>query len=129
MQKNKNDGLIKEVDIKKVVGLHPNSVNLGLVPYGEDRRFEVTGSPDLLCSLKVVGLDQLPQGTTATLHYGGDLDKDVLSITIHVGESLRSGLLKGTIRLHSPHGGEFSIDVIGLMGPKNGSVARKGVVE
>jgi hypothetical protein len=104
--------------VKKAPELHPKLINLGLIPYGEYRRFDITGPPELLGSLEIAGHEQLPLGTNVTLHYGGDLDADVLSVTICVGESLRSGLVKGIIRLQSPQGDEFSIDIIGLIGPK-----------
>jgi len=104
--------------VKKEQELHPKLVNLGLIPYGVEQRFEITGSPELLASLKIAGHEQLPQGTTVNLHYGGNLDADVLCVTICVGESLKSGLLKGTIRLRSSQGSEFCVDVIGFMGPK-----------
>ena len=104
---------------KKGLELHPKLINLGLVPYGEEQRFNVTGHPELLGSLKIIGHEQLPQGTSITLHYGDDLSEDVLNISICIGESLRSGLFRGTIRLQSSHRDEHSIGVIGLMGPKN----------
>ena len=53
-----------------------------------------------------------------TLHYDRDLGEDVLGLIVRIGESLRSGLVRGTIRLHSSLGDEHSIDIIGLIGPK-----------
>jgi hypothetical protein len=112
--KSKNEGIIKNVS-----GLHPNHINLGLISGSENRRFDVTGPPELLCLLKVVDLEQLPQGTNVTLYYSADLNKEVLGITIRIGESLKSGLVKGIIHLQSPQGDKFPISVIGLMGPQN----------
>jgi hypothetical protein len=119
LEVQKNGKTANEGIGKKDMALSPKCVNLGLIPYGEEQRFNITGQPELLGSLKVVGHEQLPQGTSIALHYDGGLSDDVLSITIHVGESLKSGLVRGTIRLQSLCGDEYSIDVIGLIGPRN----------
>jgi hypothetical protein len=98
--------------------LRPDRISLGVILRGEERRFDVSGPAKLVNSLKIAGLDSLPEGTKVELHPMNNPKKDLLSITIHVAESAPWGLLDGRIRLKSPDGDEYFIEVLGIMGPR-----------
>ena len=95
--------------------LKPERISLGVIPGDEVREFELAGSSELIHSLKITSFEGFPVDSTVELRLG----TDVAHIVIRIGDSLKSGLVKGIIHLKSQLGGDFSIDVFGLMGPKN----------
>ena len=100
-------------DVPKL--LKPERISLGVIPGNEVREFELAGSSELIHSLKITSFEGFPVDSTVELRLG----TDVAHIVIRIGDSLKSGLVKGIIHLKSQLGGDFSIDVFGLMGPKN----------
>ncbi len=98
--------------------LRPDRISLGVVLRGEEHRFQVSGPSELVHSLKLAGLDNVPEGTKVKLHPINGPEKDLLGITIRIAESAPGGLLDGRIRLASPDGHKFSIAVLGIMGPR-----------
>jgi hypothetical protein len=105
--------------------LRPDRISLGVIPSGEDRRFEVSGPSKLVNSFEVAGLENFPEGTKVELHHMNDVDEDSFGVTIRFGKSASSGLLDGRIRLKSPYGSEHSIEVLGILGPE-GSAKKSG---
>ena len=99
--------------------VRPDRINLGVISRGEERRFEVSGPSKLVNSLKVAGLDNLPEGTKVELHPINGSEKDSLDVTIRLAKSAPWGLLDGRVRLTSPDGYKYSIEVFGIVGPED----------
>lgn len=105
--------------------LKPERISLGVIPSGEEREFELSGLPELTHSLKITSIEGFPADSTVELRSISDSGTEVAHIAVYVGDSLKSGLVKGTIHLNSPLGGDFSINVFYLMGPKNRNLEKE----
>jgi len=94
--------------------LRPARISLGVIPRGEERRFQVFGSPQLLKSMKVACVHHIPNGAKVDLHRLNGAQNS-LEVAIRFGPSVPTGLLDGRIRLFSPGGKEFFVDVFGIV--------------
>lgn len=99
--------------------LKPDRISLGVVPRGEERRFEVSGPAELIKLLKVDGLDNFPEGAKVDFHLKKDLEKSLFEGSVYIGKSIPLGLFDGRIRLISPEGHKYSVAVLGIVGPED----------
>ena len=98
--------------------LRPERISLGVVPRNEDRHFRVSGPLKMANSLKVAGLDNLPERTKVEVHPIKDVAK-TFGFTIHLDKSAPLGLFDGRIHLISSDGHKYSIAVLGIVGPED----------
>ncbi|MDR1491905.1 MAG: DUF1573 domain-containing protein [Planctomycetaceae bacterium] len=96
--------------------LKPERIGLGVVPLGEERTFEVLGLSELLPSLTVKNLSGFPEGTTVKLN-PDNVEKDKRTVKIHIGKSVKSGFVKGTIYWQCSNNVEFSTEVLAIIAP------------
>lgn len=103
----------------------PNRVSLGVISREQEYQIKLSGEPELIRTLKLSGVEGLPQGVIVELRPIDESKPNRIQIAIRLGKSTRLGPLDGRIRLTSRAGPEQPISVIGIVGPGSPSRGTK----
>jgi hypothetical protein len=97
--------------------LKPERIGLGVIPLGEERTFEISGVSELLPSLTIKTLSGFPEKTIVKIE-NDDVKNDIRTVKIRIGESVKSGFVKGTIHWQCSDNVEFSTEILAIIAPK-----------